>query len=79
MGNITRQVFENPFKDINKVLVIAGSDKRGTIYGMFIAHPAMGVSPGMVGRCSVIKKEHFYIKPGIFRWRTKVKYREFYQ
>ncbi len=42
------QIVENPFMDkpeIKKLLVIAGSDKRGTIYGMFHLSKLCGVSP----------------------------------
>lgn len=39
------QVVENPFPGIKRALVIAGSDKRGTIFGMFDLSRQMGVSP----------------------------------
>ena len=39
------QVVENPFPGIEKALVIAGSDKRGTIFGIFEVSKQMGVSP----------------------------------
>ncbi|MCX6237322.1 MAG: glycosyl hydrolase 115 family protein [Bacteroidia bacterium] len=39
------QVVENPFTGIEKALVIAGSDKRGTIFGIFEISKQMGVSP----------------------------------
>ena len=39
------QVVEKPFKGIDKALVIAGSDKRGTIFGLFELSKQMGVSP----------------------------------
>jgi len=39
------QVVENPFPGIKKGLVIAGSDKRGTIFGIFELSKQMGVSP----------------------------------
>lgn len=39
------QVVDNPTDDISKALVIVGSDKRGTIYGMFHVSEMMGVSP----------------------------------
>lgn len=41
-------IIEKPFKkhsNIKKALVIAGSDKRGTIYGLFHLSELMGVSP----------------------------------
>ena len=39
------QVVENAFPGVQKTLVIAGSDKRGTIFGIFELSRQMGVSP----------------------------------
>lgn len=39
------QVVDSPTKEIGRALVIAGADKRGTIYGMFHLSRLMGVSP----------------------------------
>lgn len=39
------QVVEKPFPGIEKGLVIAGSDKRGSIYGIYEISGAIGVSP----------------------------------
>ncbi|MBR3018258.1 MAG: glycosyl hydrolase 115 family protein [Clostridia bacterium] len=39
------QVVEHPFPDVGSALIIAGSDKRGTIYGLFHLSELMGVSP----------------------------------
>ncbi|MFZ0431028.1 MAG: glycosyl hydrolase 115 family protein [Acidobacteriota bacterium] len=39
------QVVEDPLPGLSQALVIAGSDKRGTIYGMFDVSSQMGVSP----------------------------------
>lgn len=39
------QVVHHPFKGINNALVIAGSDRRGTAYGVFTLSEQMGVSP----------------------------------
>ncbi len=39
------QVFDKPFKAIQKLLLIAGSDKRGTAYGVFHISEQIGVSP----------------------------------
>lgn len=38
-------VVDNPVNGISKALVIAGSDKRGTMYGIFHISELMGVSP----------------------------------
>jgi hypothetical protein len=39
------QVVPNPFPDIDHALVICGSDKRGTIYGIYDLSEQIGVSP----------------------------------
>lgn len=36
---------ENPFEGVKKAVVVAGSDKRGTIYGIFTLSEKFGVSP----------------------------------
>lgn len=41
----TIQVVKNPFKGVSKALVIVGSDRRGTAYGIFEISRMMGVSP----------------------------------
>ena len=40
-----RQVVANPEPGIDEALVIAGSDKRGTIYGIYDLSSQIGVSP----------------------------------
>ena len=40
-----RQVVENPMPGVARALVIAGSDKRGTIYGIYDLSQQIGVSP----------------------------------
>jgi hypothetical protein len=39
------EVVENPFPGVTSALVIAGSDRRGAVYGAFSLSAAMGVSP----------------------------------
>lgn len=39
------KVVKNPVEGVDEALVIAGSDKRGTIYGIFKISELMGVSP----------------------------------
>ena len=36
---------ENPFPNVKKALVVAGSDRRGTAYGLFSLSESIGVSP----------------------------------
>ncbi len=39
------QVIEHPFAGVDRALVIAGSDKRGTIFGLYDLSEQIGVSP----------------------------------
>lgn len=39
------KVVDNPFNGVDKALVIAGCDRRGTAFGTFAISEAMGVSP----------------------------------
>jgi hypothetical protein len=39
------QTIDNPLPGVAKALVVAGSDKRGTIYGLYDLSEQMGVSP----------------------------------
>lgn len=39
------QVVENPFPGMERALVIAGSDRRGTIFGLYTLSEEFGVSP----------------------------------
>ncbi len=54
------KVLETPCENIEKALIIAGSDKRGTIYGLFHLSELLGVSP-LVNWCNVkpTQKEEF--------------------
>ena len=40
-----REVVDHPFPKVERALVIAGSDKRGTIYGIYDLSSEIGVSP----------------------------------
>lgn len=39
------QVIRNPFSGVDKALVVVGSDRRGTAYGLLSISESMGVSP----------------------------------
>ncbi len=71
------QVVEKPFPGIKRALVIAGSDKRGTIYGMYSISRAMGVSPWYWWADVPVKKHRqVFIKKGLYSdGEPKVKYR----
>jgi hypothetical protein len=71
------QVVDHPFPGVSRALVIAGSDKRGTIYGIYDLSEQMGVSPWYWWADVPIRhRDALYVKPG--RWVTgepAVKYR----
>ncbi|MGB4413549.1 MAG: glycosyl hydrolase 115 family protein [Paludibacter sp.] len=59
------QTLENPFEGTDKALVIAGSDMRGTIYGIYELSRQIGVSPWYYwADVPVVKSENLYIKNG---------------
>ena len=71
------QIVDNPTKEIGRALVIAGADKRGTIYGMFHLSRLMGVSPWYFW--ADVPTEHhdsiFVTAPKTVLETPKVKYR----
>ncbi|NWF88362.1 MAG: glycosyl hydrolase 115 family protein [Ignavibacteriaceae bacterium] len=71
------EVIKNPFPDVEAALVIVGSDKRGTIYGVFDLAEKIGVSPWYWWADVPIKKKtEVYVLPGRFSLgEPKVKYR----
>lgn len=73
----TIQTISNPFKGISNAIVIAGSDRRGTAYGVFELSKQMGVSPWYWwADVPVKKKEAVYIKKTtVVSDLPKVKYR----
>ncbi len=71
------QVVENPFPNVDKALVLIGSDKRGTIYSMLNLSREMGVSPWYWwADVPVDKHENVFVKSGRYITQSpKVKYR----
>lgn len=71
------QIVDNPVKGVKKALVIAGSDKRGTIYGIYDLSNQIGVSPWYFwADVPVQKQSELHILPGIHtKEEPKVKYR----
>jgi hypothetical protein len=58
-------VVKNPFPGVKEALIIAGCDKRGTIYGMFDLSSRMGVSPWYWwADVPVQTQSAIYIEPG---------------
>ena len=70
------KVLDAPMKGINKALVIVGSDRRGTAYGVFTLSEAMGVSPWYWwADIPVIKNKRLYVKADTISTAPSVKYR----
>jgi len=63
------QVINNPLPGIDNALVIVGSDKRGTAYGVFELSQQMGVSPWYWwADVPVKKKREIYVKKGTYKY-----------
>src|SRR5690606_4142331 len=67
----------DPAEGIASAIVIAGSDKRGTIYGIYELSKQMGVSPWYYwADVPVTKQTNLYFKPGVYTsGEPKVRYR----
>jgi Glycosyl hydrolase family 115 len=67
----------NPFPNVEKALVIAGSDKRGTIYGIYELSRQLGVSPWYYwADVPAKRRSQAFISDGYFySGSPKVKYR----
>ena len=74
-------VAENPVEEIESALIIYGSDKLGTIYGLFHLSELLGVT-AMVdwGDCQYVKKDSFVLKEedSFVSKEPSVKYRGFF-
>ena len=68
---------ENPYPGVKEALVIAGSDRRGTIYGIYELSEQIGVSPWYDwADVSPDRHESLYIAPGTYTaGEPAVKYR----
>lgn len=68
---------DNPLEGVEKSLVIAGSDRRGTIYGIYELSEQMGVSPWYWWMdVPVVKRSEVYVLPGVYTdGEPAVKYR----
>ncbi len=71
------QTVTNPFPGMSSALVIAGSDKRGSIYGVYDLSEQIGVSPWYWwADVPVRHQDTLTVKPGIFtQGPPAVKYR----
>lgn len=75
--NYVLQVIDKPLPGVGQALVIAGSDKRGTIFGIYDLSSHIGVSPWYWwADVPVPKQKALYILPGRYTSGTPaVKYR----
>jgi hypothetical protein len=71
------EVVPNPLPDVISGLVIVGSDKRGTIYGIYDLSEQMGVSPWYWwADVPVQHQDELFVKPGKYQQgEPSVKYR----
>jgi len=71
------QTVSNPLDGITEALVIAGSDKRGTVFGIYELSDQIGVSPWYYwADVPVRKANNLYVTPGTYtEGEPKVKYR----
>jgi hypothetical protein len=70
------QVIENPWPGVERALIIAGSDKRGTIFGVYELSSQIGVSPWYWWADVPPKKsKELHILPGRHVQQPAVKYR----
>jgi len=61
------QNIRDPFPGVSEAIVIAGSDKRGTIYGIYEMSQQIGVSPWYYWADVPVKaKENLYFRKGIY-------------
>jgi len=57
----------NPASGIEQALVIAGSDKRGTIYGIYELSKQIGVSPWYWwADVPVVQRDKLFVRPGVY-------------
>jgi len=70
------QVVKKPLPGLNQALVIVGSDKRGTIYGIYDISEKIGVSPWYWwADVPVRHNDNLYIRPGTYIEGPSVQYR----
>lgn len=74
-----QQVVDHPLPGVNRALVIAGNDRRGTIYGIYTLSEQVGVSPWNWWADVPVKHHHnLYLTSGRLTDAPKVKYRGFF-
>ena len=80
IGNLKRGTEVYSFQFVGQVLFVLGSDKRGTIYGLFRLSELIGVSPlHYFGDATIVKKERLELqRTNYFSKQPSVKYRGFF-
>jgi hypothetical protein len=75
--NCITEVIDKPFEGVDQALIIAGSDKRGTIYGIYSLSQEIGVSPWYYwADVPTVKHPTIFINKGRFiQGSPAVKYR----
>lgn len=71
------EVVERPWAGVDRAIVIAGSDRRGTVYGLYDLSEQIGVSPWYWwADVPVVKHDTVYVKQGrTVRGEPAVRYR----
>jgi hypothetical protein len=71
------EVVQNPLPNVSQALVIAGSDKRGTIFGIYDLCEQIGVSPWYWwADVPAVHQDSLFVKAGVYRQGPpSVKYR----
>ncbi len=71
-----QQVVDHPMPGVDRALVIAGSDRRGTVFGIYTLSSEIGVSPWTWWADVPVKyHDNLYITAGRRVEAPKVKYR----
>ena len=72
-------VVEKPFPNVPRALVIAGSDRRGAVFGIYDLSEKIGVSPWhWFADVPVARQSNLYLTAGARRDEPKVRYRGFF-
>jgi hypothetical protein len=72
-------VVDNPFPNVPRALVIAGSDRRGAVFGTYDVSERIGVSPWYwFADVPVRHRDNVYLTPGARRDQPAVRYRGFF-
>lgn len=74
------QGVDKPMQGVEKALVIVGSDRRGTAFGVFDLSQIMGVSPWYWwANVPVLKRKEVYVRDNFNKFdKPVVKYRGFF-